>query len=35
MFDEVYMSKSIFDQNVVNIINPDFIFEFCVERFLF
>ena len=34
MFSEVYLSKSIFDQNLVNIINPDYVFEFRVERFL-
>jgi hypothetical protein len=35
MFEEVYMVKSTFDQNLVNVINPDYIFEFRVERFLF
>jgi hypothetical protein len=35
MFGEVYMAKTIFDQNLVNFINPDYIFEFRVERFLF
>ena len=34
MFDEVYLAKSIFDQNLVNVINPDYVFEFRVERFL-
>jgi hypothetical protein len=35
MFSEVYMFKSVFDSNLVNFINPDYIFEFRVERFLF
>ena len=35
MFDEVYMSKSIFNTDLVNVVNPDYIFEFRVERFLF
>jgi hypothetical protein len=35
MFNEVYMCKSIFNSDLVNHINPDYIFEFRVERFLF
>ena len=35
LFDEVYMQKNTFDQNLVNIIKPDYVFEFRVERFLF
>jgi hypothetical protein len=35
LFDEVYMQKSTFDQNLINVINPDYVFEFRVERFLF
>ena len=35
MFDEVYMCKSVFDADLVNVVNPDYIFEFRVERFLF
>jgi hypothetical protein len=35
MFDEVYMIKSIFRNDIVAHLNPDFIFEFRVERFLF
>lgn len=31
---EVYMSKSIFNKSLVDYINPDYIFEFRVERFL-
>jgi len=34
LFHEVYTSKSIFDINIVNVINPDYIFEFRCERFL-
>lgn len=35
LFDEVYMQKNAFDQNLVNAIQPDYVFEFRVERFLF
>jgi hypothetical protein len=35
LFYEVYFAKACFDINIVNIINPDYIFEFRVERFLF
>jgi hypothetical protein len=35
LFDEVYMQKNVFDQNLVNLIKPDYVFEFRVERFLF
>ena len=35
LFYEVYFIKASFDINIVNIINPDYIFEFRVERFLF
>lgn len=35
LFYEVYFIKSIFDINIINFINPDYIFEFRVERFLF
>jgi hypothetical protein len=35
LFYEVYFVKSCFDINIVNMINPDYIFEFRVERFLF
>lgn len=34
MFDEVYLAKSIINLELINIINPDYIFEFRVERFL-
>ena len=34
MFSEVYMIKNIFNPNIINVIKPDFIFEFRVERFL-
>jgi hypothetical protein len=34
LFYEVYFVKACFDINVVNTINPDYIFEFRVERFL-
>lgn len=35
LFKEIYFVKSIFSSNYCNIIKPDFIFEFRVERFLF
>ena len=35
LFDEVYFSKSIFDIDLVNKINPNYVFEFRCERFLF
>jgi hypothetical protein len=35
LFYEVYFVKTYFDNNIINIVNPDFIFEFRVERFLF
>ena len=31
---EVYMAKSIFNKSLVDYINPDYVFEFRVERFL-
>lgn len=34
LFYEVYFVKACFDINIVNIINPDFVFEFRVERYL-
>jgi hypothetical protein len=35
LFGEVYLSKSIFNSNMIDLINPDYIFEFRCERFLF
>ena len=35
MFEEVYLIKNIYDEALVDKINPDFVFEFRVERFLF
>lgn len=35
LFYEVYFIKSIYDKSIINLINPDYIFEFRVERFLF
>lgn len=34
LFEEVYMIKSVYDNNIINIIKPDFCVEFRVERFL-
>jgi hypothetical protein len=35
LFKEIYFVKSIFSREYYNIIKPDFVFEFRVERFLF
>ena len=35
LFYEVYCIKSIYNENIINLIKPDYIFEFRVERFLF
>jgi hypothetical protein len=35
MFDEVYFSKSIYELDLIQKINPDYVFEFRCERFLF
>jgi len=35
LFHNVYFVKACFDINIVNLIHPDYIFEFRVERFLF
>ena len=34
LFGEIYLSKSILNLELINIIKPDYIFEFRVERFL-
>lgn len=35
LFEEIYLSKSMFTKEIIDVINPDYIFEFRVERFLF
>lgn len=35
IFREVYMIKTIYNNEIIDIIKPDFVFEFRVERFLF
>ena len=35
LFEEVYMVKNIYNKNLVELINPDYVFEFRIERFLF
>ena len=35
LFEEVYMIKEIYNNRFIDAINPDFVFEFRVERFLF
>ena len=34
LFEEVYMIKSVYENEIINLIKPDFVFEFRVERFL-
>jgi hypothetical protein len=34
LFGEVYIAKKILDPKLIDIINPDYIFEFRIERFL-
>lgn len=34
LFNELYLIKNIYDNNIINLINPDYIFEFRIERFL-
>jgi len=35
LFDEVYLSKTVFSNEIIQIIDPDYICEFRIERFLF
>jgi len=35
MFEEVYMIKDVYNRKIIEKINPDLIFEYRVERFLF
>jgi hypothetical protein len=35
LFEEVYMIKEIYNNEIIDILKPDFVFEFRVERFLF
>jgi hypothetical protein len=35
LFYEIYMIKSVYDNSLINLIKPDYVFEFRVERFLF
>ena len=35
LFNEIYLVKDVYSNELVNLINPDYIFEFRVERFLF
>jgi hypothetical protein len=34
LFYEIYLIKTVYDNDVINKINPDYVFEFRVERFL-
>ena len=35
LFNEIYFIKSVYSKHLINLINPDFVFEFRLERFLF
>ena len=35
LFTNVYFVKSIFNPKIIDLINPDYVFEFRCERFLF
>lgn len=35
LFNEIYFIKNIYSNELINLINPDYVFEFRVERFLF
>lgn len=35
LFNEVYMVKDVYNNDIINTIKPDYVFEFRVERFLF
>jgi hypothetical protein len=35
LFDEVYFIKTVYSNELINLIKPDYVFEFRVERFLF
>ena len=35
LFEEVYMIKDVYNNDIINVINPNFVFEFRIERFLF
>ena len=34
LFNEVYLIKKVYNNELIQLINPDYIFEFRVERFL-
>ena len=34
IFNEIYLIKSVYSNNLINLINPNYVFEFRVERFL-
>ena len=34
-FKNVYYVKSVYDEKIINLIKPNYVFEFRVERFLF
>jgi hypothetical protein len=34
LFNEIYLIKTCFDISLINLINPDYVFEFRCERFL-
>jgi hypothetical protein len=34
LFDEVYIAKKIYDVELIKLVNPNYVFEFRLERFL-
>jgi hypothetical protein len=34
LFNEVYLIKNVYSNNLIDLINPDYVFEFRAERFL-
>ena len=35
LFNEVYLAKTLYNNDLINLIKPEYVFEFRVERFLF
>ena len=35
LFNEIYFVKNVYSNDIINLIKPDYVFEFRVERFLF
>ena len=35
LFENIYLVKNVYDNNIINKIKPNYVFQFTVERFLF